>query len=392
MSGHDDIIIVEHVLPRETPAMLERRRAEKERRCRSLMQFVVGVVLVLAVVVVAVVASWVVFVMIGTWAEEVADPSLGSAKLHHIEKECPKECDGDTSKVWRFYSSMGHQAAENFMIACEDDGRTFRASDVDGGKRYRDCLKKLELSVTDPGFDRRRLLEWFKANATGICDGHEYDVVRLLSICPYDDTQRKLAEPLYSRADMVCMRPGGNVLPIHVGDRDATAKRAPCKLCERACEVDWRTWECCNERCADLQNDAFNCGACGVQCKQAVEQCTEGKCLPVLWDSCNCGASGHKCEATQMCYKATCVPPFTEADAKHAREMLQCREEDKTRLPGGDFSYTLITAVDADMQERTFFQAMDKKHTALTVHKARDVASQPSPPAEGSGSGGRWFS
>lgn len=346
----------------------ERKNARRRKKMQSVWWVVFAVVLVAVVVMAVVIGSYLGSQAVSRFARWMADPGMTSAKLGHITAWCrkPDQCDPDTRKAWNYYFNAGRKSAENYMTVCD----FHRASDSDGGTAYRDCLKKREAALSEPGFDRRTMLTWLNVNATGVCDGLEYDVVQMLSTCPYDEGQRRIAEPLYTRADMVCMRPNGDVLPLHVGDRDLMGRRSQCAGCEKACASDWKGWDCCEQKCADLSSDINNCGTCGTMCNASMEKCVSGKCMQVMWDTCNCGAANVRCGYQQMCYKQQCVDPLTDSDAKHAREMLQCHEKDETRMPPPDFSYR-AWQVSENGVEKTYFEVMDKKHVSLALHKSK---------------------
>ncbi len=61
---------------------------------------------------------------------------------------------------------------------------------------------------------------------------------------------------------------------------------------------------CCNGHCAPLQNDAANCGACGVACGSN-RGCCAGACTNVTTLN-NCGACGVVCGADQFCDGSQC--------------------------------------------------------------------------------------
>lgn len=61
---------------------------------------------------------------------------------------------------------------------------------------------------------------------------------------------------------------------------------------------------CCNGRCESLQNDADNCGACGVACGTN-KACCAGACRDTTATN-NCGACGVTCTADQFCDGSQC--------------------------------------------------------------------------------------
>lgn len=80
------------------------------------------------------------------------------------------------------------------------------------------------------------------------------------------------------------------------------------------------------ELCVNLQNDAQNCGSCGLKCpmggrvtRGACEQgvCVmkciagwsdcNGQCVHFEADNLNCGACGNSCSISQVCQKGVCV-------------------------------------------------------------------------------------
>jgi hypothetical protein len=50
-----------------------------------------------------------------------------------------------------------------------------------------------------------------------------------------------------------------------------------------ACRQDCGNQTCCGDSCADLMNDAHNCGACGNDCTRGIiaAQCCNGQCAPI---------------------------------------------------------------------------------------------------------------
>jgi hypothetical protein len=71
--------------------------------------------------------------------------------------------------------------------------------------------------------------------------------------------------------------------------------------------------ESCGSYCADLNHDADNCGACGVQCGSC-ETCVDGACLDT-----GCGDGG-------VCCNSTCVPAC-EAGQTLDLHTCQCGEQ-----------------------------------------------------------------
>jgi hypothetical protein len=97
---------------------------------------------------------------------------------------------------------------------------------------------------------------------------------------------------------------------------------------------------CCGGRCADLDDDFFNCGACGHACDDALPyeygvcfdgtcyyDCVEGAvdcgcppgtalcdgyCTNILWHSANCGACGNVCQFPFVCSSGACVDPVCQ--------------------------------------------------------------------------------
>jgi peroxiredoxin len=83
----------------------------------------------------------------------------------------------------------------------------------------------------------------------------------------------------------------------------------------------------CNGTCVDLQNDAANCGACGVVCPGG-KVCTNGACVSVVCppsattvcgkkcvnlkiDPSNCGACGKQCPRGTYCIGGKCLTRHT---------------------------------------------------------------------------------
>jgi hypothetical protein len=65
---------------------------------------------------------------------------------------------------------------------------------------------------------------------------------------------------------------------------------------------------CCGDGCHDLNNDIYNCGACGNVCN-GDELCCAGKCLPTGPE--NCGTCGKSCGGLSCC---GCGPSATCGD------------------------------------------------------------------------------
>ena len=76
----------------------------------------------------------------------------------------------------------------------------------------------------------------------------------------------------------------------------------------------------CGPVCADLQNDARNCGQCGVGCNNGacvggvcacpsnLTACPNG-CMDTANDLLNCGVCGKLCAAGEACQQGQCLPP-----------------------------------------------------------------------------------
>jgi hypothetical protein len=78
----------------------------------------------------------------------------------------------------------------------------------------------------------------------------------------------------------------------------------------------------CAGQCADVSQDAKNCGSCGKVCVAPGQRCESGSCKPdcprgfsdckgscvaLSVDLANCGACGHACAAGQFCKDAKCT-------------------------------------------------------------------------------------
>src|SRR5262245_1760939 len=97
-----------------------------------------------------------------------------------------------------------------------------------------------------------------------------------------------------------------------------------CGACGNDCRVYGET--CCGSYCADLKNDVFNCGRCGVMCNppgpyefvacvagSCIYDCVEGAvdcngtCTFLELDPDNCGACGNVCpDSARICNQGTC--------------------------------------------------------------------------------------
>jgi hypothetical protein len=98
-----------------------------------------------------------------------------------------------------------------------------------------------------------------------------------------------------------------------------------CGACGNNCGAVGET--CCGNYCADLDDDIFNCGGCGVLCAApapgdsvacvfgaCVYGCAQGAvdcngtCTDILSDPTNCGACGNVCGPdTPYCEQGTCI-------------------------------------------------------------------------------------
>ncbi len=98
----------------------------------------------------------------------------------------------------------------------------------------------------------------------------------------------------------------------------------------------------CNNRCANVQTDPNNCGACGTTCA-AGQACTAGRCeivcpsgqtlcngacVSIQADRANCGACGMACPAGQVCSMGACA---TTCGAGLTDCMGSCRDTQTDR-------------------------------------------------------------
>ncbi|KAM1456177.1 hypothetical protein TB2_005137 [Malus domestica] len=63
--------------------------------------------------------------------------------------------------------------------------------------------------------------------------------------------------------------------------------------------------DCCNNVCADLRTDAFNCGVCGKRCTSS-EMCCNSNCVKPMSDHQNCGKCSNRCKIGTSCHKGFC--------------------------------------------------------------------------------------
>eukprot|EP01018_Ginkgo_biloba_P010255 Gb_31839 [translate_table: standard] len=64
--------------------------------------------------------------------------------------------------------------------------------------------------------------------------------------------------------------------------------------------------ECCNDRCANVLTDRYNCGGCNKVCDFQFH-CCNGKCLNVAYDTKNCGKCGNQCKKGSKCVYGMCA-------------------------------------------------------------------------------------
>ena len=80
--------------------------------------------------------------------------------------------------------------------------------------------------------------------------------------------------------------------------------------CNRSDAGGSRGYECCANRCVNLEADKSNCGACGRDCGQST--CCQGACTDVTNDPRNCGGCGIVCQpqANEIpaCMDSKCGP------------------------------------------------------------------------------------
>lgn len=69
--------------------------------------------------------------------------------------------------------------------------------------------------------------------------------------------------------------------------------------------------ECCPDGCRDLTTDARNCGRCGYACEEG-EDCCNGECVNTLIDVGHCGECGNPCIESEQCCFGTCVDVDTD--------------------------------------------------------------------------------
>jgi hypothetical protein len=78
---------------------------------------------------------------------------------------------------------------------------------------------------------------------------------------------------------------------------------------------------CCNHQCADVSQDATNCGACGKQCSGSAGSCCIGRCVDLSTDVDNCTACGNGCQFANAaasclngCVMGACQPGYGDCD------------------------------------------------------------------------------
>ena len=86
--------------------------------------------------------------------------------------------------------------------------------------------------------------------------------------------------------------------------------------CSRTCSPPLTA---CGASCVDVANDADHCGACdsacgeGEVCRGGACQCPEGTmvcdgwCADINWDESNCGLCGRHCDTDQVCNMGSCT-------------------------------------------------------------------------------------
>jgi hypothetical protein len=106
---------------------------------------------------------------------------------------------------------------------------------------------------------------------------------------------------------------------------DKTSDLAHCGACDTACPVDGMS--CTNadctcpaatpshcsdldpQICANLDDDADNCGTCGSVCPSSKATCCSKACKDLESDDTNCGSCGNECSTGDVCHGSTCCTP-----------------------------------------------------------------------------------
>lgn len=339
-----------------------------ERRKQNLHMCISWVSVPVVLLVVATLC-YVIVQGMSTFKEQTIHKEANTIQAKHLVRNCPHgQCADQVEKLRQFYATVGYASSEKLLPICNG----YKADDKDQGIAYKRCLKQLESDMAEYDFDRTRLLALFNLNATIECEEKEYNVINLISTCPYDETMWEHTFSLLPKADTVCMRPGGIVAAVMVGDRTVNKGTPLCNNCSAACASDWRDWDCCNGTCVNLQTDVMNCGACNRSCNVDSEQCTKGICRPIQWDTCNCGKVGMRCGPAQMCYSGECLDGNTQADSAFATTFLQCHDSDATKVPSGDYSFTILEVLETDLTKKKYFIVMDgRRHLISSSHKTR---------------------
>ncbi|CAN0900958.1 Stigma-specific STIG1-like protein 3 [Linum grandiflorum] len=67
-------------------------------------------------------------------------------------------------------------------------------------------------------------------------------------------------------------------------------------------------FECCNNKCLNLNADKHNCGGCKNKC-EFKDECCNGKCVFLALDKRHCGKCDSACSAGEFCLYGLCNYP-----------------------------------------------------------------------------------
>lgn len=336
----------------------------RQMTVRDALHMLVKCFLVMGMVVGCVTLAFL-FFWVGTL---MRDTLISTPKNKHLTRnqmrtyfrtQCPglgkdRPCNSECQVIWDFYAQIG--SAD--LATCG----TYARNNPDQRDNFEQCVKDLTADMTNPTFNVQKMLRSMDAVPDCSCGSSNtsFELIHLLTACPYSEQQYFPAIATGSNVDAVCMRPGASINPLIVPRPDPEQEEDEdlmCANCTAACRTNYQNFQCCDQTCTDVTSDSAHCGRCGLACAPD-ENCHHGQCYKVEWDTCNCGSYGERCGKRQMCKESQCLDPLTDSDAEFAFRFLSCGDSETNH------------------RMDTVFSEEDAQHIAYTVNEVC-VVGQP---------------